>query len=334
MIFFVAMNKSLPYKTKQFLFLLVKLSIIVGAFYFIYNKVVYNDQIQFVEFIKQLENSISGSASTILLLILLSCLNWIFEILKWQSLVSTLKKISFFEALQQSLGALTASLFTPNRIGEYGAKAIYYKKGYRRKVMLLNFMGNAAQMTITTLFGVAGLLFFLSKYTIDFEIYRMRKFAYLLAVLIVFVLAGSSYGSRKIQGFSLDRILNFTREISFRTHFKNISFSSIRYFIFSFQFYFLLTVFDINVTYIDAMVLISSMYFIASVVPSLSFFDWLIKGSVAVWVFSFYPVNELVMVSITLLMWSLNFAIPAIFGSYFVLNFNVPSSYEPKGSNS
>ena len=330
--YFAPMYKSLPYKTKQFLFLLVKLAIIVGAFYFIYDKVVYNEQINFIEFIKQLEASISGSGTTVFILIGLSLLNWLFEILKWKSLASSLRKITFFESLQQSLGALTASLFTPNRIGEYGAKAIYYQKGYRRKIMLLNLIGNGAQMTTTTLFGIAGLVYFLMHYEVDLEVYHLRKAGYLLAFFVAFVLFGSRYGSRKIQGFYIDRILNFIKELPFDAHFKNGLFSCIRYLIFSFQFYFLLKVFAVEIDYFTAMALISSMYFIASIVPGLSFFDWLIKGSVAVWVFSFYPVNELIMVTITLLMWSLNFAIPAIFGSYFVLNFNFPSVFEPKGS--
>ena len=34
---------SLPYKTKQFFFVLIKLSIVVGAFYFIYQKLANNE---------------------------------------------------------------------------------------------------------------------------------------------------------------------------------------------------------------------------------------------------------------------------------------------------
>ena len=245
-------------------------------------------------------------------------------------LVSSIEKITFIESLQQSLGALTASLFTPNRIGEYGAKAVYYKKGFRRKIMLLNLIGNGAQMVTTTIFGVAGLLYFFSRFDVNLEVYRLRKITYLLALLIPIIFLGSSYGVKKIQGFNIDRIRKFIKELPKSLHLKNGLFSIIRYLIFSFQFFFLLTTFKVDIDYLTAMALISSMYFIASIVPSLSFFDWLIKGSVAVWVFSFYPVNELIMVSITLLMWSLNFALPAIFGSYFVLNFNFPSVFEPK----
>ena len=66
----------------------------------------------------------------------------------------------FFEALKQSIGALTVSLFTPNRIGDYGAKALYYNSSYRKRIVLLNFIGNVMQMTITVLFGSIGFYFF------------------------------------------------------------------------------------------------------------------------------------------------------------------------------
>ena len=69
------------------------------------------------------------------------------------------------------------------------------------------------------------------------------------------------------------------------------------------------------------MFLVFAMYLIASTIPSLPMFDWLIKGSVAVFVFGLIGVNELVIVSITSIMWLLNFALPAVIGSYFVINF-------------
>ena len=309
---------------------MVKLTIIVGAFYFIYNKIVHNEKIEFSSFVNQLEQSISTSSKTIFILVGLSILNWFFEILKWEALASSIKKITKVNAAKQSLGALTASLFTPNRIGEYGAKAIYYKKGNRRKIMLLNLLGNIAQMTTTIIFGAIGLIYFLTHYSVDIEAFRLKKLIYLFAFFIVAVIFGRKVGYKKIRGFYIDKIITFIKELPFSFHFKNGFFSIVRYFVFSFQFYFLLTVFNVEIDYSIAMALISTMYLLASLIPSLSFFDWLIKGSVAVWVFGFFPVNEFVIITITLLMWILNFAIPAIFGSYFVLNFNLTSVFENK----
>ena len=323
------MYNSLPYKTKQFLFLLVKLAIIVGSFYFIYNKTVHNEHIELSAFIVQLESKIFNDTNIIFTLLLLSLFNWVFEIIKWKVLASYVQKISIANAAKQSLGSLTASLFTPNRIGEYGVKAIYFKKGNRRKVMLLNLLSNISQMTTTVIFGVIGLAYFISHFPVEIAVFSFRRIAYVFVALILFIFIGK-FSYKKIRGFYIDKIIDFVQKIPTKIHVATLLFSIIRYVIFSHQFYFLLVVFEVQVEYQTAMALISSMYLLASLVPSLSFFDWLIKGSVAIWVFSFVGNYEIIIVTITSIMWLLNFGLPAIFGSYYVLNFNFSSTLATK----
>ncbi|WP_146035218.1 hypothetical protein [Formosa algae] len=94
-----------------------------------------------------------------MIITLLSQLNWFFEILKWKLLVQSVKSIPFKTAIEQTLGAHTASLFTPNRIGDYGAKALYFAWELRPKIVGLNGIGNLAQMLITTILGSIGLFF-------------------------------------------------------------------------------------------------------------------------------------------------------------------------------
>jgi hypothetical protein len=300
----------------------VKLAIIVGAFYFIYNKIVHNEHLEFSVFAEQLESNIFNNYGVLITLILFTLLNWFFEILKWEVLASFCRSISFFESAKQSFSSLTASLFTPNRIGEYGAKAIYFSKGSRRKIMLLNLLSNINQMSTTVLFGSFGIYYFLNHFPVEIDGFSLRKLVYVAAILIAFVFFGKKYGFKKIRGFYIDKIISFTKSIPIKIHVVTFLFSCIRYLIFSHQFYFLLYTFNINIDYTTAMALISSMYLIASLVPSLAFFDWLIKGTVAVWVFSFIGADELIIITITLFMWVLNFGFPAIIGSYFVMNFS------------
>jgi hypothetical protein len=51
-------------------------------------------------------------------------------------------------------------------------------------------------------------------------------------------------------------------------------------------------------------------------------FDIIVKGSIAVWLFSFLGIDELLILSVVTIMWIFNFVLPSFFGSYFVLNFN------------
>lgn len=308
-------------KYKRFLFFLVKLAIVVGSLYFIYHKTVLSNPLNFNEFTQQLKVVLLANAWTIPTLLVLTFFNWFFEVLKWQNLVETLKINTLFESTQQSLASLTTSLFTPNRIGEYGAKAIYYKKN-KRKIMILNLVGNLNQLTVTILFGIIGLVFFLSTYEVEINPYRLRRLGYLIGFIL---LLGIGNKRLKLFGFlPWRKIREFVKKIPFAIHFKTFMYSCIRYIIFSHQFYFLLLVFGINENYFTLMPLIFSMYIIASFIPSISLFDWAIKGTVAIYIFSFVPVPEITIVIITLLMWILNFALPSIIGSYYVLNFKLP----------
>ena len=322
------MSSYVPYKTKQFFFVLIKLSIVVGAFYFIYSKIAKNESLEFSTFLSFLNENNVFSTKNISILILLSFFNWFFEILKWQYLVVTLKHISFRSALEQSLGGLTASLITPNRIGDYGAKAIYFTKKLRTKIVLLNLLGNMAQMTVTTLFGLVGLFFFLNAYSIDINFYKITRFASIILIIGLLALFGMKQKRFKIKGFSFTAILTFIKSISLKTHSLNLALSFIRYLIFSFQFYYLLIAFGVDISYANAMMVITSMYLLASIVPTISIFDVVVKGSIAVFLFGYLHISELTILSITTTMWLLNFVIPSITGSYFVLNFKLTNLIE------
>nr|WP_279309187.1 lysylphosphatidylglycerol synthase domain-containing protein [Psychroserpens sp. SPM9] len=314
---------SLPYKTKQFFFVLIKLSIVVGAFYFIYKKLATNENLDFYEFWSFLKENDSFSAKNILFLFILTLFNWFFEILKWKTLVGYIKVISFKNALEQSLGALTASLFTPNRIGEYGAKAVYYQASKRKQVMLLNLLSNMMQMSATVIFGCLGFIIMYSKYNIEINSFKVLRILIIITLIGVFTLFGIRQKRFKIKGFSMEKLSAFFKNLPLKIHLLTFGFSILRYFIFSFQFYFLLQLFGVNVSYYNAMIVITSMYLLSSIIPSIFIFDVVIKGSVAVYLFSLVGVNEFTTLSIITLMWLLNFVIPSVFGSYYVLNFNL-----------
>ncbi|MDN3491261.1 lysylphosphatidylglycerol synthase domain-containing protein [Winogradskyella bathintestinalis] len=322
------MNVNIHYKTKQFFVVLIKLSIVVGAFYFIYAKLEENERLSLSQFVSLLIENNTFSIKNIVILLFLSTINWFFEILKWQYLVNAITNISFKSALEQSLGGLTVSLITPNRIGDYGAKAIYYKKSLRGKIVLLNLLGNVAQMTITTFFGIIGFVFFIKYYPTNIHLHNVFIIGSIVLIIGLISWFGIKQKRFKLKGFSLSRILKFIKKLPSKTHCTNLTLSLIRYLIFSFQFYYLLKVFGASLNYFDAMVIISSTYLMASVLPSISIFDVVVKGSIAVFLFSYITIHELTILSITTLMWLLNFVIPSLFGSYFVLNFNLKKTTE------
>ncbi|WP_452222291.1 hypothetical protein [Lacinutrix salivirga] len=318
------MYSALPYKTKQFFFVLIKLSIVFGAFYFIYNKLVNNDTLDFVVFYEYLSKNKVFSLKNSLFLIFLSVLNWLLEVFKWQNLVGCIQKIDFKTALKQSLGSLTASIFTPNRIGEYGAKAIYYPKSFRKRILLLNFIGNLFQLLVTVILGLVGLYCFTHYYNLEINYNRSSRFFIIILVITGFSIFGLQQSRFKIKGFSIKKIKVFFKKLPIKTKTLTFVFSVLRYAVFSFQLYYILILFGVEITYFKAMIVITSMYLMASIIPTLFIFDVVVKGSIAVYLFSIVGVNAFTIVCAITLMWLLNFALPSLLGSYFVSTFTLP----------
>jgi len=300
---------SISHKAKQFLVFIIKVLIVTAAFYFIYNQLANNDKLDWEKFriLFQKNQSVSGIA----FLLLLSFLNRFFEILKWQNLVSYRRIISLGEATKQVLGALTAGIFTPNGVGEYAGKAIFYEKKLTKKIVFLNLICNGIQMIFSVVFGTIGL------WVLGYEFWVLGIIG---AVTVVFIL---SLGLKKItiKGYSIEKLGIKINEIPKKIHQKNMILALCRYLVFSHQYYFLFLAFDVDLPYVTLMATIAAVYFLASSLPSFQFLDFAVKGSVAVYFFGLLGVNEWIVVFISTLMWFLNVVLPVIIGSYYVLNF-------------
>ncbi len=317
---------AISYKTKQFSLVLIKIGLVVATFYFIYNKLVYNIDLRFFEFAQNLLNNGSVTAYSILILLLLSIFNWFFEILKWQTLVNEITIISFNEAAAQSLGTLTASLLTPNRIGDYSAKAMNYQPNLRKRILLLNLVGNSVQMAITTIFGISGFVYFAQRFQPELNYNALLIWFGMIGITILFIIRILKMNWLRKQQKSIYKILAFVKNIPKSTLFKTMLFSGVRYVIFSLQFYFLFHIFGVEMGYFEAMSAISSMYLLSSIIPSIFIFDVIIKGGVAIYVFGLIGISEAIIVSIITLMWILNFVLPSVIGSYHVLTFKLPKN--------
>lgn len=306
---------SAPRKAKQFFTALVKLLVVGGAFYFIYSQLVNNDKLDWVQFQEKFRSN--WSVLGIAFILLLSVLNRYFEILKWQNLAQTIKPISVGESAKQVLSAVTAAIFTPNGLGEYGAKVLFFEKQNAKEVIFLNLICNGIQMVLTVIFGIFGLLYFNSL----FQVISSKTVVLFFAGLVFLVSILFSARRIQIKGYSLQRLGQKINLLPKKVHQRNIFLAICRYLVFSHQYYFLFLAFDVDLPYLTLMSGITATYFLASSLPTFQFLDFAVKGSVAVYFFGLLGVNEWIVVFIAMLMWFLNVVLPVIIGSYYVLNF-------------
>ena len=323
------MNHSNSYKSKQFLALVVKLFIVIGCGYFMYAKIFKNEQQSISDFLSIITQNDAFLFKNVLFLFIFTFFNWFLEILKWQNLVSFYQKTTFKSALIQSLSSLTASLITPNRIGEYGVKALYFKKSIRKQIVVMNLAGNLSQLIVTIFFGIVGCSYLFFKFSITIAYTNI----FIVLFFSIFLLLSLWFIDKKefaFKGYSTQYFKKLINAYPKKLIKKALLYSVFRYLVFSHQFYFLVLIFNIELNYLDAMTSIFAMYLIASIIPMLSLFDVVVKGSVAIFIFSLFDVSESVILAIVLLMWIFNFVLPSIVGSYFVLTFKTDTLIQQK----
>lgn len=289
--------------------LILKISIVLLAFYFIYTQITKKNNFNWTDFVGIIQNKFSFGIISALLF--LSFLNRYLEILKWKNLVSYIAPISIFEATKQVLAALTSGIITPNGIGEYAGKVLFFEKSKSKIIIFLNLICNGIQMILTILFGLFGLIV-LGYYEIAFTLFGIS------IVVLVIVFLTKNF---KIKNFSIASVLQKTNEIPKKIHQRNMFLGLSRYVVFSHQYYLLFVVLDVHLPYITLISTIAVVYFLASSLPSFQMFDFAVKGSVALFFFGKHDINEWIILFVSTLMWFLNVVLPVLIGSFFVLNF-------------
>lgn len=318
---------SVQHKAKQKLVTALKVLVLVTISYVLFQKLNETNTQTWNQFRTSFSVNIVSTIRALTIALLLTTINWIFEILKWKTLVSNIKKISYHSAFKQTMAAHSAALITPARAGDYGVKAIFSIPKNRKKIVLYNFYGNITQLVVTILFGAFGLLFIWKTITETTAIKTKTIFIgtiLLCALLVAFYLIRNK--TLLFKGLTLQSAYRFFKEMNANTKYKVLLFSVLRYLVFSSMFYFLLCFFGEAVALVPAIYFIFSMYLLVSILPTFFIFDVLVRGGVAVWLFSFLEIPEITVLCTVLTMWLFNFVLPAVCGSYYIASYKHKST--------
>lgn len=304
--------KFISPKIKQFLLLLLKLIVVGLAFYFIQSQLADKEWDWNIIAEKWQQ---PNAVFYILGIVILTFLNRFIEILKWKNLVQIIEPISIWESTKQVLIGITFGIVTPNGIGEYAGKAWFYPKKEAGKVVFLNAVCNGIQVIYAVAFGLIGTLYvnYLHEFIPNTYIYLF--FGGLLAVILIIF----SIKNISIKGYSLQTIFTFLAEIPKETHRKNIILAFLRYTVLVHQYYLLYRFFDVEIAYGTLLAVVASIYLLASSLPNFQAIDFALKGSVALFLFGFFGVNEWVIALVATSIWLLNLVIPISIGSILLL---------------
>ena len=315
--------------SKKTIGFLLKIGIVAFALFFLYEQLTAKSSIeQFnnADVLKQ----IKGHYSILIVIVLMMFLNWFLEALKWQFLIKKIEEISFSRSVRAVFSGITVSAFTPNRVGEYGGRVFCLEKADRIQAVFITIIGSMAQLITTIFFGSIGILLLPSLMPEFTQILSLMEYSYPILVF-VFLLLNSLlifiYLNTSVLSLLLSRIKFLNKYEKYNSVFsfysveelaKVLLFSVARYAVFTTQFFILLHVFGVIINYTDALVLIMTMLFVISVIPTIAITEIGVRGSVALFLFGLISSNTVGILSATFVMWIINLLLPALIGTAFI----------------
>jgi len=310
---------------------LLKVGIVAFALFFLYQQLTSKSSVEQFD-LDQILVKLQENYIVVTVVILMMFLNWFLESLKWRFLISKIEKVSIKRSIRAIFSGITVSAFTPNRVGEYGGRVFCLEKADRFKGVLITVIGSMAQLVTTIVFGSIGILL-LPNLMPEFDsLLSNIVFAYpimlflliLLNVLLVTLFLNASVFSVVLSKIKfLRKFKKYNEVFSFYNSSELLEillYSVGRYIVFTTQFFILLQVFDVQIGYVDAMILITTMLLVISIIPTIAITEIGIRGSVALFLFGLVSVNAIGILSATFVMWVINLLLPALIGTIFIFS--------------
>ncbi|WP_435356523.1 lysylphosphatidylglycerol synthase domain-containing protein [Emticicia sp. SJ17W-69] len=266
----------------------------------------------------------------LVVVILLTPINWAFEAWKWQKLALKIENITFWEAYRGVLVGLTFATATPMMLGDYAGKILMLKSDKRLQSIGAILLGNGMQLYVSLLFGAISYVFFIiwSQPTPIFLHFTI------VFILIIALLTGLllSFQFQKIDNLSTEnKILKYIlKYISILKYYniqelRNVFFiASARYIVFTIQFLIVLKIFGVNLS-ISILLAGIGIIFLAKTLGSVLNFlgDLSIRELTSVYYFSYFGSNTSLIASATLMIWLINVLLPIVVGSLFILQLKI-----------
>ena len=323
------LNKNIKIILNYFLGPLVFLFLSYSIYYQILKQPNWQQSLQ------QIKNAVSGPQQwKIWVVIILMLVNWGIEARKWQSAICQVQKISYLRAFKATLTGVTMASFTPNRIGEYLGRMLYIEEGKRMQSISLTIICSIAQLLITMIAGVAGILY-LKSYLYQHPTpghLALQFFLNALAfgVIFTFVILTIFY-------FRVSWLVRLLKKISSSGKFlvyikvledfnatillRILSLSFSRYLVFIVQYYLLFSVFGVSLTWWQTFGGMSVIFLVMAVVPTFTFLTELgLRWEASIQVIELFSVNTVGIFATSFGIWLINLIIPALIGSLLILS--------------
>lgn len=258
-----------------------------------------------------------------------SFVNWGIEAQKWRQLLSKMERLSFKDAFRAILCGITLSLFTPNRVGEYGGRVLILQHANRLEAIAVTLVGSLSQIIANVTLGAVGFLIFVGFY-LHWNLWQI-ELAIAGAVLLIIALLFVYFHVQKAEQW-MGKIPFFRR---YKNYFKPIEaysqrelaqvlgWSFLRNLVFTLQYIGLCWTFNMEVGLFTAWMVVNTIFFVQLFIPSIALIELGIRGNLALFFWGYVTTNHLAIIAATFSLWWINLMMPAIVGWWLISRLNV-----------
>ena len=267
----------------------------------------------------------------LLLAIGLMPLNWALEVQKWRIFLSPFWLVPVGVAWRAVFAGVALSLFTPNRIGEYGGRVLAVPAQYNWAAVLATAAGSLAQLIALLGGGLAGVFFYLRHRQLLPELWESMGWVVLLSTLLV--LALFLYLPRLAVALRwLPLPEKWWAPIAQLKYYRRwqllhgLGWAVCRYSLYSFQFYLLLRFFGLDLPLGAALGGIATIFLVQLFLPLPPVAALLARGELALLIWSPFAPGKLGILAATFSLFIINLLLPALLGAVFIVKINVLKS--------
>jgi uncharacterized membrane protein YbhN (UPF0104 family) len=261
--------------------------------------------------------------------------NWAAETRKWLPLIRKTEYLSFWKAYKAVLAGVTFSMFTPNRVGEFGGRILFLKWDNVLKGIFSTIVASFAQQIILISFGFLGFAYFLvAIWGVDKLV--VQGIVFLGACLIGLLVFIFLHLEVVVPVFKKIRVLyrfprlikniNIIRQYNRRVLFWSLFWAFVRYLIYGTQYYMMLQFFGIHAPILRGASCIATIYLLQTSIPLPPVVGLLARGEVALQVWGLFSENKVSILAATFGIWIINLIFPAFLGLIFIINANLLKS--------
>ncbi len=266
-------------------------------------------------------NWANGTWIYLLLVIALVPFNWWLETQKWRSLLGDELRLRPAKAFRAVLRGVTLSLFTPNRMGEYGGRILYAAPKERWALFRATLWGSLAQWIVLLGLGLPAMALVVQQLLdINPSIWlSLGLLLWLVLVLLYFFIHHliSRVPLPKSWSSYLQHHSKAINAIHPKQKTKALLLAFARYLIYSGQFFLLLSFFGCNFPLYFGLIGIATIFLAQAGLPLPPGLSLLARSELALLI---WPLaNPAAVVAASLALFILNLAVPALLGLVFIV---------------